>query len=40
MMCSAVKYLMKLNGDNLKEGDVFMTNSPHAGGSCVPQNTF
>ena len=26
---------MKLYGDNLKEGDVLMTNSPHAGGSYV-----
>lgn len=30
---SAVKYQMKLHGDDLKEGDVLMTNSPHAGGS-------
>jgi 5-oxoprolinase (ATP-hydrolysing) len=27
---------MKLYGDDLKEGDVLMTNSPHAGGSQVP----
>lgn len=33
---SAVKYQMKLHGDDLKEGDVIMTNSPHAGGSQVP----
>jgi 5-oxoprolinase (ATP-hydrolysing) len=26
---------MKLHGDDLKEGDVLMTNSPHAGGSQV-----
>lgn len=26
---------MNLYGDNLKEGDVLMTNSPHAGGSYV-----
>ena len=26
---------MKLYGDDLKEGDVLMTNSPHAGGSQV-----
>jgi len=32
---SAVKYQMKLYGDDLKEGDVLMTNSPHAGGSQV-----
>lgn len=31
--CSAVKYQMKLHGESLKEGDVLMTNSPHAGGS-------
>jgi 5-oxoprolinase (ATP-hydrolysing) len=30
---SAVKYQMKLHGSSLKEGDVLMTNSPHAGGS-------
>ena len=30
---SAVKYQMKLHGNQLKEGDVLMTNSPHAGGS-------
>ena len=32
---SAVKYQMKLYGNDLKEGDVLMTNSPHAGGSQV-----
>jgi N-methylhydantoinase B/oxoprolinase/acetone carboxylase alpha subunit len=32
---SAVKYQMKLYGDDLKERDVIMTNSPHAGGSQV-----
>jgi len=32
---SAVKYQMKLHGGDLKEGDVIMTNSPHAGGSQV-----
>jgi 5-oxoprolinase (ATP-hydrolysing) len=32
---SAVKYQMKLYGDDLKEGDVLMTNSPQAGGSQV-----
>jgi 5-oxoprolinase (ATP-hydrolysing) len=30
---SAVKYQMKLHGKSLKDGDVLMTNSPHAGGS-------
>lgn len=30
---SAVKYQMKLHANDLKEGDVLMTNSPHAGGS-------
>lgn len=34
-MSSAVKYQMNLYGKSLKEGDVLMTNSPHAGGSCV-----
>ena len=32
-MSFAVKYQMKLYGKDLKEGDVLMTNSPHAGGS-------
>ena len=32
---SAVKYQMNLYKDTLKEGDVLMTNSPHAGGSYV-----
>lgn len=32
---SAVKYQMKLHNNNIKPGDVFMTNSPHAGGSYV-----
>ena len=30
---SAVKYQMKRHGKSLKDGDVLMTNSPHAGGS-------
>ena len=34
-LISAVKYQMNLYGDNLKEGDVLMTNSPHPGGSYV-----
>ena len=29
---------MKLHGNDLKEGDVLMTNSPHAGGSQVLSN--
>jgi 5-oxoprolinase (ATP-hydrolysing) len=32
---SAVKYQMNVHGKTLKEGDVLMTNSPHAGGSYV-----
>jgi len=32
-LISAVKYQMRLYGTQLKEGDVLMTNSPHAGGS-------
>ena len=32
---SAVKYQMKLHEKDIKPGDVFMTNSPHAGGSYV-----
>jgi hypothetical protein len=32
---SAVKYQMNLHGKTLKEGDVLVANSPHAGGSCV-----
>jgi len=42
-MSFAVKYQMNLYGDSLKEGDVLMTNSPHAGGSYVtvhPPRTF
>lgn len=34
-LCSAVKYQMKLHANDLKPGDVLMTNSPHAGGSYV-----
>lgn len=33
LLDSAVKYQMKLQGKNLKDGDVLMTNSPRAGGS-------
>ncbi|KAH9067927.1 Hydantoinase B/oxoprolinase [Lactarius vividus] len=39
-MSFAVKYQMKLHGDDLKEGDVLMTNSPHAGGSHLPDITI
>ncbi|KAJ3537034.1 hypothetical protein NMY22_g5771 [Coprinellus aureogranulatus] len=39
-MSFAVRYQMKLHGDTLKEGDVLMTNSPHAGGSHLPDITI
>ncbi|KAF8154608.1 Hydantoinase B/oxoprolinase [Crassisporium funariophilum] len=39
-MSFAVKYQMNLYGDSLKEGDVLMTNSPHAGGSHLPDITI
>ncbi|KAI0320532.1 Hydantoinase B/oxoprolinase [Amylostereum chailletii] len=39
-MSFAVKYQMKLYGNELKEGDVLMTNSPHAGGSHLPDITI
>ncbi|KIY69414.1 Hydantoinase B/oxoprolinase [Cylindrobasidium torrendii FP15055 ss-10] len=39
-MSFAVKYQMKLHGKDLKEGDVLMTNSPHAGGSHLPDITI
>ncbi|KAH7922549.1 Hydantoinase B/oxoprolinase [Leucogyrophana mollusca] len=39
-MSFAVKYQMKLHGKDLKEGDVLMTNSPHAGGSHLPDITL
>lgn len=39
-MSFAVKYQMKLHGESLKEGDVLMTNSPHAGGSHLPDITI
>ena len=32
---SAVKYQMRLHSNDLKDGDVLMVNSPHAGGSSV-----
>ncbi|CAK5262241.1 unnamed protein product [Mycena citricolor] len=38
-MSFAVKYQMKRHGKTLKEGDVLMTNSPHAGGSHLPDIT-
>ncbi|KAF8443935.1 Hydantoinase B/oxoprolinase, partial [Boletus edulis BED1] len=34
-MSFAVKYQMQRHGKTLKDGDVLMTNSPHAGGSSV-----
>ncbi|KAK1225980.1 hypothetical protein PQX77_000687 [Marasmius sp. AFHP31] len=39
-MSFAVKYQMKLYGKELREGDVLMTNSPHAGGSHLPDITI
>ncbi|TFK50439.1 Hydantoinase B/oxoprolinase [Heliocybe sulcata] len=39
-MSFAVKYQMNLYGKELKEGDVLMTNSPHAGGSHLPDITI
>ncbi|KAG8850911.1 hypothetical protein FRB96_009544 [Tulasnella sp. 330] len=39
-MSFAVKYQMRLLGDDLKEGDVLMTNSPRAGGSHLPDITL
>ncbi|KAG6867848.1 hypothetical protein C0993_010303 [Termitomyces sp. T159_Od127] len=39
-MSFAVKYQMKLHENTLKEGDVLMTNSPHAGGSHLPDITI
>jgi 5-oxoprolinase (ATP-hydrolysing) len=39
-MSFAVKYQMNLYGESLKEGDVLMTNSPHAGGSHLPDITI
>ncbi|TFK70226.1 Hydantoinase B/oxoprolinase [Pluteus cervinus] len=38
-MSFAVKYQMKLHEHDLKEGDVLVTNSPHAGGSHLPDIT-
>ncbi|KAI6112269.1 Hydantoinase B/oxoprolinase [Pisolithus croceorrhizus] len=39
-MSFAVKYQMRLHKNDLKEGDVLMTNSPHAGGSHLPDITL
>ncbi|KAI6026603.1 Hydantoinase B/oxoprolinase [Pisolithus microcarpus] len=39
-MSFAVKYQMRLHEKDLKEGDVLMTNSPHAGGSHLPDITL
>ncbi|TFL00412.1 Hydantoinase B/oxoprolinase [Pterulicium gracile] len=39
-MSFAVKYQMKLHQNDLKPGDVLMTNSPHAGGSHLPDITI
>ncbi|KJA21757.1 hypothetical protein HYPSUDRAFT_41602 [Hypholoma sublateritium FD-334 SS-4] len=39
-MSFAVKYQMNLYKGSLKEGDVLMTNSPHAGGSHLPDITI
>jgi 5-oxoprolinase (ATP-hydrolysing) len=39
-MSFAVKYQMNLHRDSLKEGDVFMSNSPRAGGSHLPDITI
>ncbi|TDL20331.1 cytoplasmic protein [Rickenella mellea] len=36
----AVKYQMKLHANDLKDGDVLMTNSPRAGGSHLPDITL
>lgn len=39
-MSFAVRYQMQLHGKDLKPGDVFMTNSPSAGGSHLPDITI
>ncbi|KAI1798194.1 cytoplasmic protein [Ganoderma leucocontextum] len=39
-MSFAVRYQMQLHGKTLKPGDVLMTNSPHAGGSHLPDITI
>lgn len=39
-MSFAVKYQTRLHENDLKEGDVLMTNSPHAGGSHLPDITL
>ncbi|GBE84407.1 Hydantoinase B/oxoprolinase [Sparassis latifolia] len=39
-MSFAVKFQMNLHKTTIKRGDVFMTNSPHAGGSHLPDITI
>ncbi|RDX54504.1 Hydantoinase B/oxoprolinase [Lentinus brumalis] len=39
-MSFAVRYQMQLHAKTLKPGDVLMTNSPHAGGSHLPDITI
>ncbi|KAJ3521681.1 hypothetical protein NM688_g8984 [Phlebia brevispora] len=39
-MSFAVKYQMELHAKDIKPGDVFMTNSPYAGGSHLPDITI
>ncbi|KAF7798093.1 hypothetical protein EIP86_009307 [Pleurotus ostreatoroseus] len=39
-MSFAVKYQMQLHKGDIKPGDVFMTNSPYAGGSHLPDITI
>ena len=38
-MSSAVRYQIEIQGDDLKEGDVFVSNHPAAGGSHLPDIT-
>ncbi|WVN85371.1 uncharacterized protein L203_100516 [Cryptococcus depauperatus CBS 7841] len=38
-MSWSVKYQLRLHGNNLKDGDVLLTNSPTAGGSHLPDLT-
>lgn len=40
LLRSAVKYQMRLHAQDLKDGDVLMTNSPRAGGSYVPLSSI
>lgn len=39
-MSFAVKHQMRLHSNDLKDGDVLMVNSPHAGGSHLPDITI